>query len=184
MTEKKSWDYLCNLIKKNAYDQHTVMLTSGRISDFYVDCKQVTLDPEGAYIIANIILEQLEGQSIDAVGGPSIGADPIVGAVVTLSAERQHQLRGFIIRKQTKMHGKQQQIEGPLKVGDRVVVIEDVLTTGASVLRAIQAIEEYGCQVIGVIVIVDRQENGKQLVERCGYPVWAIITHKDLMNND
>lgn len=174
------WERLRALVREYAYERREVTLASGRRSDFYVDGKQVTLDPEEAYLIAVAILKGLSGQPVDAVGGPTLGADPIAGAVITLSAERGRPLKGFIVRKQAKAHGKQRQIEGPLKGGERTVIVEDVVTTGNSILEAVRAVEDHGCQVTGIIVLVDRQEGGREALEQHGYPVWAMMTRQDV----
>jgi len=174
------WQRLRALVRERAYERREVTLASGRKSNFYVDGKQVTLDAEGARLMAAIILKGLEGQPVDAIGGPTLGADPIAGAVIALSAETPHPLKGFIVRKQPKAHGKQRQIEGPLKGGERVVVVEDVVTTGGSILDAVKALEDYGCRVTGIIVLVDRQEGGREALERDGYPVWALMTRQEV----
>jgi orotate phosphoribosyltransferase len=175
-----AWERLRALVRERAYERREVTLASGKTSDFYIDGKQVTLDPEGARLLARIILRGLDGQPVDAIGGLTIGADPIAGAVIAASADTARPLKGFIVRKQAKAHGKQRQIEGPLRGGDRAVVVEDVVTTGGSILDAVRAVEEYGCQVTGIIVLVDRQEGGREALEQAGYPVWAIMTRRDV----
>src|SRR3989339_807424 len=112
-------------------------LSSGKKSDFYVDCRKVTLHPQGAKLIGKIILEKIKGLKIDAVGGMTMGADPIIGAVITLS-----DLPGFIVRKKAKEHGTKQKIEGIIEKGFNVLIVEDVATTGASALEAITAEEK------------------------------------------
>lgn len=132
-------------------------LSSGQKSNFYIDCRKITLHPAGAKLIAKIILDKIKGLKVDAIGGLTLGADPITSSVVALSG-----IPGFIVRKQEKAHGTKQKIEGIIEPGFKVVIVEDVATTGASALQAIQAVEEMGCKVIKVISVVDREEGAKE----------------------
>ncbi|MCU0640940.1 MAG: orotate phosphoribosyltransferase [Candidatus Margulisbacteria bacterium] len=132
-------------------------LSSGKKSDFYVDCRKVTLHPQGAKLIGKLVLEKIKGIKIDAVGGMTLGADPIIGAVVTLG-----DIPGFIVRKKAKEHGTKQRIEGLIQPGWRVLIVEDVATTGGSALEAIAAAEEAGAKVVKVISVVDREEGAKE----------------------
>jgi orotate phosphoribosyltransferase len=129
------------------------ILSSGKKSNFYVDCRKVTLHPQGAKLIGKIILDKIKGIKVDAIGGLTLGADPITSAVVTLS-----DIPGFIVRKKAKEHGTQQRIEGLIETGWNVVIVEDVATTGASALQAIEAAETVGAKVVKVIAVVDREE--------------------------
>lgn len=145
---------LKNLLKETeAVKFGDFTLSSGKKSDFYVDCRRVTLHPKGAKLIGRLILEKIKGLKVDAVGGLTLGADPIIGAVITLS-----DLSGFIVRKKTKEHGTKQRLEGLLKPGDKVLIVEDVATTGGSALEAIQAAEEAGATVVKVVSVIDREE--------------------------
>jgi orotate phosphoribosyltransferase len=132
-------------------------LSSGKKSDFYVDCRKVTLHPQGAKLIGRIIIEKLKGLKVDAIGGLTLGADPITSAVVTLG-----EIPGFIVRKKAKEHGTQQKIEGLIEPGWKVVIVEDVATTGASTLQAIEAAKAAGAEVIKVISVVDREEGAAE----------------------
>ena len=136
-------------------------LSSGKKSDFYVDCRKVTLHPQGAKLIGRIILEKIKGLKVDAIGGLTLGADPITSAVVTLG-----NIPGFIVRKKAKEHGTQQRIEGLIQKGWKVVIVEDVATTGASTLQAIEAAEAAGAKVIKVISVVDREEGAAQVLKK------------------
>jgi orotate phosphoribosyltransferase len=136
-------------------------LSSGKKSNFYIDCRKVTLHPKGAKLIGRIILEKIKGLKVDAVGGMTLGADPITGAVITLS-----DIPGFIVRKKEKEHGTKQKIEGHLAPGWNVVIVEDVATTGGSALQAIAAVEAAGAKVIKVISVVDREEGAKEALAR------------------
>ena len=135
-------------------------LASGKKSDFYVDCRKVTLHPKGAKLIGKIILEKIKGIKVDAVGGLTLGADPIIGAVITLS-----DIPGFIVRKKAKEHGTQQKIEGLIEKGWNVVIVEDVATTGGSAKQAIEAAEAVGAKVVKVIAVVDRQEGASDALK-------------------
>lgn len=135
-------------------------LSSGKKSNFYVDCRKVTLHPQGAKLIAKIILEKIKGLKVDAIGGLTLGADPITSAVVTLSS-----IPGFIVRKKVKEHGTQQKIEGLIESGWNVVIVEDVATTGASALQAIEAAEAAGAKVVKVIAVVDREEGAAKALK-------------------
>lgn len=144
-------------------------LSSGKKSDFYVDCRKVTLHPQGAKLIGKIILDKIKSLKVDAVGGLTLGADPITGAVVTLS-----DIPGFIVRKKAKEHGTGQKIEGLIEKGWNVVIVEDVATTGASALQAIQAAEAIGAKVVKVISVVDREEGAVEALKKyCFDPIFT-----------
>jgi orotate phosphoribosyltransferase len=157
-----------------------VTLASGAVADYYIDCRVVTTHPEGAYRIGEIILDMIAGEDVAAVGGPTLGADPIVGAVCYASHWRSRPLPGFIVRKEAKGHGMQKLIEGHLPEGANVVVVEDVLTSGGSVLKAVKAVEEAGARVVRIIGIVDRQAGARKLFEDAGYVFTPIFTIADL----
>lgn len=149
-------------LKKLLFDSGAVrtgefVLSSGKKSNFYVDCRRVTLHPRGAKLIGKIILEKIKGLKVDAIGGLTLGADPITSAVVTLSG-----IPGFIVRKKEKEHGTKQKIEGLIESGWNVVIVEDVATTGASALEAVKAAEAVGAKVIKVISVVDREEGAAE----------------------
>ena len=178
MDEKLKLDLL-ELIKTKAVVRGERTLASGKKSDFYIDGKQVTLDPHGLLLVAKTILSMLHGSKADAVGGPTLGADPIAAAVSLLSSQSGHPLKAFIVRKEAKKHGMQKMIEGPaLIAGDRVVMVEDVITTGGSVLNAIKEVQALGCQVMKVICLVDRGEGADELLGPYQYS--PIFTLKEL----
>ncbi len=171
---------LTELIRQKALKLGDFTLASGRKSTYYLDGKQVTLDPEGSRLIAEGILDLLGAQTMPAaVGGMSIGADPITSAVVTMSAVRSTPVLGFMVRKQAKGHGTNQYIEGPVKPGDAVVIVEDVVTTGGSSLEAIERVEAFGMKVTGVIAIIDRMEGGAQAFQKAGYPFASLLSIRD-----
>jgi orotate phosphoribosyltransferase len=149
-------------------------LSSGKKSDFYIDCRKITLHPQGAKLIAKIILEKIKGLKVDALGGLTLGADPITGAVVALS-----NIPGFIVRKKEKEHGTRQKIEGLIEPGWNVVIVEDVSTTGASALQAIEAVEAIGAKVVKVISVVDREEGAAEALKN--YVFDPIFKKSDLV---
>lgn len=170
-------------LTKAAVHQGPVTLASGKISDFYIDGRQVTLKPEGVFYIANVMAGLLSGIEFDAVGGPTMGADPIVGALLYhyASIDPAGGLTGFIIRKEAKAHGMQKMIEGPpLEPGARVVLVEDVVTSGGSIVKAAKAVEEAGARVVKMLAVVDRQEGAKASLSAAGYDFEAIFTRQQL----
>jgi orotate phosphoribosyltransferase len=157
------------------------VLTSGRTSSYYIDAKMTTLDPKGANLTARLILEIIKDFDIDAIGGYTLGADPIVSSVAALSAETDRPLPAFIVRKEPKKHGERKMIEGPFEPGWKVAVVDDVITTGGSTLKACQAVEEEGGKVALALALVDRLEGGRENLESKGYKVISLISRKDLL---
>ncbi len=157
------------------------ILASGKKAKYYLDGKQTTLDSRGATLIGEGILDMLlsDGALPKAVGGMSIGADPITAAVITVAGVRGLDLKGFLVRKESKGHGTNKYVEGPIKAGDEVVVVEDVVTTGGSSLVAIERLEAEGIKVVGVIAIVDRMEGGAQAFADRGYRFRSLLTIQD-----
>ncbi len=166
-------------IRKKALKFGDFTLASGKKAKYYLDGKQVTLDGEGARLVAEGILDLLADRMPDAVGGMAIGADPIAAAVITMSAVRGTPIRGFMVRKESKGHGTNQYVEGPVKPGDEVVIVEDVVTTGGSSLKAIERVEAFGMKVRGVIAIIDRMEGGREAFESRGYRLQSLLTIRD-----
>jgi orotate phosphoribosyltransferase len=149
---------LKSLLKETgAFKTGEFILSSGKKSNYYIDCRKITLHPEGSRLIAKIILEKIKGLKVDAIGGLTLGADPITSSVVALS-----DIPGFIVRKKEKEHGTKQKIEGHIQPGWNVVIVEDVSTTGASALQAIEAVEAIGAKVVKVISVVDREEGASE----------------------
>jgi orotate phosphoribosyltransferase len=157
------------------------VLTSGRTSNYYIDAKMTTLDPKGALLTARLILDILKSYEIDAIGGYTLGADPIVSAVAMLSAETERPLPAFIVRKEAKKHGERKMIEGPFKKGWRVAVVDDVVTSGGSTLKACRAVEEEGGKVVLTLTLVDRLEGGRENLEEKGYEFISLLTRDDLL---
>jgi orotate phosphoribosyltransferase len=171
---------LLELVNKHAVVHGDFVLTSGARSTYYIDGKLLSLMPEGLNVLARVILEMTKTDSVDAVGGLTLGADPIIGAVAALSHEIGRPLAGLIVRKEKSSHGREKRIEGPLKQGMKVVVIEDVVTTGSSSFKAIEALEEADCKIVKVIAIVDRLAGGSEAFAAKGYRFEPIFTLKDL----
>jgi len=179
MDEVKLKAELLGLIKEKAVVRGERTLASGKTSNFYIDGKQVTLDPQGILVTSKVMLAMLHGQHVDAIGGPTLGADPIAAGVSLLSSQTGHPIKAFIVRKDAKQHGMQKMIEGPMiKEGDRVVMVEDVITTGGSVLKAIHEVEKLKARVIKIICLVDRNEGAMQTLAPYNYtPIFEL---KDL----
>jgi orotate phosphoribosyltransferase len=173
-------ELLQSLIMEKSLKFGDFTLASGKKATFYLDCRKITLDSLGAKLIGEGILELLQQRSMpQAVGGMSIGADPITAAVITVAAFQNVPLKGFMVRKQSKGHGTNQFVEGPLDAGDRVVIVEDVVTTGGSSLEAIEKVEAVGATVEGVIAIIDRLEGGREKFESKGYSFHSLFTVRD-----
>jgi orotate phosphoribosyltransferase len=173
---------LMTLVRQKALRFGQFTLASGRKASYYLDGKQVTLDPAGARLVGEGILDLLGGTAGPmpaAIGGMSIGADPITAAVVTMSAVRGTPIRGFMVRKDSKGHGTNQFIEGPVKPGDTAVIVEDVVTTGGSSLLAIDRVEQFGLKVVRVVAIIDRMEGGAEAFAGRGYPFSSLLSIRD-----
>lgn len=168
------------LLKKEALKKGEFVLSSGKISNYYLDGRVITLSPEGAYLAASIILELIKDKDIDAIGGPTLGADPIVGAIACLSHIRKIPINTFIVRKTAKEHGTQRQIEGPaLKKGSRAILVDDVATTGKALIEAKQALDQIGIKADEAIVIVDRDEGARENLAKAGCKLESILKVKD-----
>jgi orotate phosphoribosyltransferase len=151
---------LLSLFRERALKFGDFTLASGRKATYYLDGKQITLHSAGLNLVANGLLDLLEDVEFDAIGGMTIGADPIIGAVLAVAATRGRDLCGFLVRKEAKGHGTGKFVEGPVKPGSKVVIVDDVVTTGGSSILAIERIQEFGCEVVQVVAIVDRMEGG------------------------
>jgi orotate phosphoribosyltransferase len=147
---------LLDLIRDLAVVHGKVTLSSGREADYYLDCRRITLSGTAAPLVGDVLLDLTSDLSYDAVGGLTMGADPVATAMLHAAARRGRTLDAFVVRKEAKAHGLQRQIEGPDVTGRRVLVVEDTSTTGGSPLTAVQALREAGADVVGVATIVDR----------------------------
>lgn len=181
MTEHST---LIALLAERSAKRGQFTLASGKQSTFYIDARLTTMSPEGLSIVGPFALSVLRetGWRVDAVGGLTLGADPISYAISYASAQSDHPLRAFTVRKEAKAHGTGKLLEGPFRRGDRVAVIEDVITTGGSALRAIDAVRAADGVVAGVLALVDREEGGRQMIEEAGVPVVALVTASQIMS--
>ena len=157
-------------------------LASGSISDTYIDCKKTTLTAEGAYLIGNIFFDKISHLKVNKIGGLSLGADPIAEAVAYTSYIKDRPIDAFVVRTKSKEHGLQLKIEGDVKKGENVVIVDDVVTTGGSTVEAIMKAREFGLNIIKVIVLVDRQEGGKDNIIKQGVEFESVITKQDLLD--
>lgn len=179
---------LLALLAERSAKRGDFVLASGRRSTLYVDCRLTTMHPEGQLLIGRVGLAALRasGWPVDAVGGLTLGADPIAYAIAhasALAAERGdgEMVRAFTVRKEAKQHGTGKLIEGPFSAGDRVVVVEDVITTGGSALKAVDAVRAAGGTILGVLALVDRQEGGREALEAAGLQVMSLVTAAELV---
>ena len=170
---------LISLIREHALEFGDFTLASGKKASFYLDCRKVTLHPRGANLIAEGILDLFGDELPDAVGGMAIGADPITAAVITVAGQQSKPIRGFIVRKEAKEHGKGRDVEGPVQAGDTAIIVEDTTTTGGSSLKAIEKAEAAGLKVVGVISIVDRLAGAAEIFAERGYPLRSLLTIRD-----
>jgi orotate phosphoribosyltransferase len=176
---------LLEVIREHSLQTGDFTLSSGKKSSYYLDCRVTTLHPQGAYLTARLILRTLREKKIqaDAIGGLTLGADPIAASVAAVSAIEDSPLPAFIVRKEAKGHGAKRQIEGwSGPAGSRVVVVDDVCTSGGSILEACDRVEEAGYQVVATMCVVDREEGGTEIVAS-RYPFYPLFTAKDLLEN-
>lgn len=164
---------LVEMLATRSARRGTFTLASGRVSDLYIDARLTTMSPDGLATIGQLALARIRsrGWTPDAVGGLTLGADPVSYAIAHASALAKAPVRAFTVRKEAKTHGTGKLIEGPFYPGDRVVVIEDVITTGGSALKAVDAIRVAGGVVLGVLAVVDREEGGREVLEAAGLAV-------------
>ena len=165
-------------IKKKAIVHGKVTLSSGKEADYYVDLRRITLDHKAAPLVGKVMLKLTKDLDFDAVGGLTLGADPVATAMMHAAAKKGRKLDSFVVRKEGKAHGLQRRIEGPDVAGKRVLAVEDTSTTGGSVLAAVEALKEAGAIVVGVAVIVER--GAEQAIKDAGYKYYAVYSLKDL----
>jgi orotate phosphoribosyltransferase len=176
-------DRLLMLLAERSTRRGHFTLASGRESTLYIDARLTTMSPDGLALIGPLGFGVLRasGWGVEAVGGLTLGADPVSYAIAYASALAGAPLRAFTVRKEAKAHGTGRLIEGPFREGDRVAVIEDVITTGGSALRAAEAIRAGGGVVVGVLALVDREEGGREALESTGLPVLALVRASDIV---
>ncbi|KPA11086.1 orotate phosphoribosyltransferase [Candidatus Magnetomorum sp. HK-1] len=158
-------------------------LASGKMSQYYVNCKPTILNPRGMNLVGHLVYEKLKIEMISAVGGLTFGADPIAVATSFVSGLKGQPVNAFSVRKQQKDHGMIRWIEGDVKAGDKVAILEDVATTGGSTIKAIERVRSEGLDVIQVVVLVDRQEGGLDNIRLHVDQVDAIVTRDELLGN-
>lgn len=181
---KKEWGELLSIIRELSYEKRNVTLASGRQSDFYIDTKQTSLNSRGSYLIGTLLndLVSTEFKEAVAVGGITMGADPLSTATSVISYMKGTPIHAFYIRKEPKGHGTGQWIEGTknLQSGSKVVILEDVVTTGGSTLKSCDRAKEHGLNILGIIAIVDREEGGREAIEDQGYNFLSLFTKTDI----
>lgn len=173
-------DELRRQIAAKAVVHGRVTLSSGREADHYVDLRRITLDGQSAPLVGTVMLDLTADMDYEAVGGLTLGADPVAVAMLHAAAGRGRRLDAFVVRKSEKSHGLQRRVEGPDVAGRRVLAVEDTSTTGTSVLTAVEALREAGADVVGVAVIVDRSTGARERIEQAGLSYRAAYTLTDL----
>lgn len=175
---------LIELVIEKAFrysEEPAFRLVSGRMSNYYFNCKAVTLHPEGMFLIGNIVFDLIKDLGIQGIGGLTLGADPIANAVSYTSYLKGKPVEAFVVRKTAKAHGTMQWIEGNIQSGDRVIIVDDVITTGKSTIEALTRAKEAGLEIVKVIALIDRQEGGREAIEALGYKLEAVITRDEVM---
>jgi orotate phosphoribosyltransferase len=170
---------LKQLILQKALRFGEFTLASGKKASYYLDCREITLDSQGARLVGEGMLDLLAGDVPALVGGMAIGADPITAAILTLAGMKNVPLRGVMVRKEAKQHGTGKFVEGPFQAGESLVIVEDVVTTGGSSLLAIDRCEAVGLKVKRVLAIIDRLEGGREAFAAKGYELTTLFTVKD-----
>ncbi|HLA27827.1 MAG TPA: orotate phosphoribosyltransferase [Syntrophales bacterium] len=176
---------LAEIIMKKSFrysENPPFTLASGRTSNYYFNCKPTTLDPEGMNLIGAILFEMLSDADVSAAGGLTLGADPIANALSFISYQRGNPIKSFIIRKDVKEHGTKSAVEGDVIPGERVVIIDDVITTGGSTMAAIERARAAGLVIDRVIALIDREEGGRENIERYVARVDAVFTRSEIMS--
>jgi orotate phosphoribosyltransferase len=180
--EKKKRLALMIIAKSFKYsDDPPFTLASGKTSNYYFNCKPTTLDPEGMNLIGEIVFEMLADADISAAGGLTLGADPIANALSVISYQKGKPIKSFIVRKDAKGHGTKSAIEGNVQPGERVVILDDVITTGGSTITAIERAREAGLIVDRIIALIDREEGGRENIAALAAPVDAVLTRTEIM---
>lgn len=183
MSIEQDRETLRQLLRDKSFVKRDVVLTSGLKSDWYIDGKHTTLHPLGLRLVGELIFDRLKGSGIEAVGGLTMGADPLVAATALVSHQQGEPMVAFVVRKEPKFHGTSAWIEGKnnLRDGMKVAILEDVITTGGSILHAVHRAEAEGLVVARVLVIVDRCEGGRENLAKAGYQLESIFTREDMM---
>lgn len=168
------------IIKEKSYSRRKITLASGRESEFYLDMKPTMMDPEGSAILAELVFARLSDVRLDYIGGLEMGAVPLIAPINAVSFNKGRPLPGFFVRKQRKEHGTQKIIEGIDSIdGKRVVILDDVTTTGESAMQAVTMVQEEGAEVVLVLAIVDREEGAAEFYRRAGIPFDSLYSASD-----
>lgn len=183
MNQPEPRNRLAELLRHESLKTGHFVLASGKTSNYYLDCRRTTLHPEGAFLVGTLVLEAIKrrGWKAQAVGGLTLGADPIATATAVVSHLQGTPMAAFLVRKEAKAHGTGQRIEGAPASGSRVVLVEDVITTGGSSLIAWEACQAAGLEVVGIVAVVDREEGGRGNLEAKRIPVEALFTAGELL---
>ncbi len=176
---------LLKILREKSVSYGNFTLSSGTKSSYYIDAKLTTFDPRGVSLVGKLVFEIIKdkGKEVSAVGGLTMGADPIAISTIIAAMKEKYPLKGFSVRKEPKPHGKRKLIEGNLDIKDKVVILDDVVTRGASTEKAIQAVKDFGCDIVMVIALVDRLEGGTERIIKLGYDVYSIFTINDLLDS-
>lgn len=178
---ERNKERLLALIQERAFLPGDVVLSSGAKSSFYVDGKMVAMMPEGAHLIGEVVYDHIKDMDFDAIGGLAVGAVPMVTSIAISCYNNGRDAEGFFVRVEAKSHGTKKLIEGRLPEHARVIIVDDVVTSGKSVMQAIEACESAGATVILVLSVVDRQAGAHEMFESCGYRYESIFTKEDVM---
>jgi orotate phosphoribosyltransferase len=171
---------LLRMLARESYFERQLTLSSGRASNYYVDCKRTLYLPRGAYLAGEMVLELVTAAGVEQIGGMAAGALPVTDAVIAAAARHSVDIRGFFVRKETKQHGLQQMIEGAFKPGLKTAVIDDTITTGGSSLQAVAAMREAGANVIAAIALVERGEGAIDAFARAGMKYTWVFTAEEV----
>ena len=175
---------LAKLLMEKSYIEGDFTLTSGQKSDYYFDCKHTALHPEGSWLIGKFFLDMIRAKgNVQGVGGMTLGADPLVSSVTVVSHIEGYPLPGFIIRKQPKGHGTNQYLEGlkNFASGQNVCLLEDVITTGGTLLKAVDRVREQGLNIVAVLGVLDREQGGRDNLAKAGFELETIFTRRELV---
>lgn len=187
MSKSASRARLADIIRKRSFGRGEITLASGRKSDFYFNLKPTMLDPEGAALLAELSFDALKDDAIDYIGGLEMGAVPLAGAIAQLSWLKGHPIAAFFVRKKPKEHGARLAVEGLTKEeslrGKRIVIVEDITTTGGSAIKAVDAVKNAGGEVVLVFSMVDRDEGAKETFAQAGIPFRALYTAGEFLKD-
>ncbi len=182
--DRKRRQRLAEMILERAFqyrESPPFILASGRTSPYYFNCKTVTFDPEGMNLIGQILFDMLAGSGVTAAGGLTLGADPLANALAVISYQKGSPIRAFTVRKEAKGHGTGRRIEGVVKAGEKVAILDDVITTGASTITAIEGARTEGLIVDRVIALIDREEGGRENIQKLVDRVDAVFSRTEIM---